>query len=844
MTDINQTTSISSIMNQFKTDNYGMLNAKEELEGLFAEQNICATDDELEKVNDKIKNLEDRIKALAKRAEQIKKDIAEREEIINETNGKLLVLINNINAGTREYKDYVDKAVLVATNAAARTTGKNAATHSDKEFKKIFNTELKSQLTRLPGVKQEDIQAWYKEYEALQNNSTFTNALSDLNKYSGELNKLQTQLRNTNGTINFLSATRNSLAGTTITKTGAYKNVDADVKPPIYSGAKQDVATDILCKDYSTDSFKVTQTKEEAKAKYLPTGENAYSGSGDRHYWKTNPALNYLHEMGEDGIKNMFTELHEAGMSTDDIVEWLRDSWQIGTKNSLKKEDGVWKVPYGHGSSGHQDRSDTKYAADNDGKSHETYEWLANAISQEYSSNSANTYNAESVSKLMDAVNNDKILDTMAEKGFTFKEAMYVIKQTFGDDCGIEYILDDQANGAKYGVASDTKESGTFFKDFASKVKNIWGIEAGQATNKSSAEVEAKRTDPMTFQQDNTTYTFLAKDALDDKRFNGSSELLGANKGMEEWAAFDTDGNGKIDGDELKNVFLMKNVQNESSHDKASITDTNTVDFTANFMSAAELGITEINYTDLSDTTNVGKKNINGSEIQSNFKITTDGKKLDENITAQQTQAPQEYLDVFYNALANTEDITVKQTFANFSKDQIDDFFNNWYSMQVEVDGKDMGLGALDNYITGLMKNIKDLIDKYTDEPGTSDRYDLNIDYAEFQKWYSGNPIDSLYVQKASKIAKEVGYEHRADDGNYASERVLTQQAVQDAIDNYEDENGIIGLGKVDIKDGVTRKAVHTEGNEWLKKHENNAAVKKWATDNHLKIIKEEDVDK
>lgn len=889
MADIN-TTSITKIMNQFKCNNTGIKNAEEELEGLFASENITMDDAEAEEVNKKIKNLESRIKALAKRAEQIKKDIAEKEEIINETNGKLLVLINNINAGTREYKDYVDKAVMAATNAATQKTGVGHKYNNEDAFEEAFNQELIAQLNNLPGVKMEDIKAWYGEYDKLKTSPTFKNALSDLSGYSVELNKLQTQLRNTNGTINFLSATRNSLAGTTITKTGAYKNVDTDINVPIYSGKKEITATDILCKNYENGTKFTNTNKEEAIKKWTdksPKGKltlkEINGNKGDRFNIDSNASLGDLRDALRDG---MVEDLRNSGLSTDEILTLIRDNWFYGEKDgSFKKEGDTWKIPKGHGIKD----ENGKWVKDTGAESQAIFNLLIEKTNEQTDPTlTADKCNEENVSKLMTAMGfdpkkggdfgKDNILDKMAKEGFTFKEAMYVIDKTFNsadglESCGIVYDINKQNGKPTYGIASDTADSNGFYKAFAEKVEKLWDVKAENGTITTKSEITPERTDPMTFQQDNTTYTFLAKGALDDKSFNGTKDLLGANSedGMSEWAAFDTDGNGKIDGDELKNVFLMKNVQKESSHDKASITDTNTVDFTVNFMSAADLGITEIAYKnteknpDAVDTTNSGKKNINKSEILSNFKITTDGTKLDKDITAQQTKVTDDYLKVFYKQLANTENITVKQTFANFSKDQIDDFFNNWYSMQVEVDGKDIDLGELNDYIQGLIDNLSKLIDKYKDVDFTdTSRYDLNIDYAEFTKWYGGNIKDSLYVQKATQIAYEVGFEHRHDDGSLETRSKATQ-AVQEAIDNavYDTESGefiidydkkyvtedgkpkgIRGLGKIDIKDDTTREEVHKEGNEWLKKNEHKTEVQNWKNNLHLEIIEEKNTGK
>src|SRR5699024_10669978 len=62
---------------------------------------------------------------------------------------------------------------------------------------------------------------------------------TDLDQVKG----LQNQLNSTNATINLLTITKNNM---TDTITGAYQNKDLDNKVPVYSGAKAEVADEIL----------------------------------------------------------------------------------------------------------------------------------------------------------------------------------------------------------------------------------------------------------------------------------------------------------------------------------------------------------------------------------------------------------------------------------------------------------------------------------------------------------------------------------------------------------------------------------------------------------------------
>lgn len=847
-----------------------------ELKELFTEKEFCANDAELSEVNEQIEELKRRIEKLKRKVDTINKAINENEKKINESNARIVTLIDNINIGSREYKSFVDLAILAATGKAAKETGIGNEKNTDGIFKSIFNKELESILNNAPGVNVEDIKKWYEEYENIQNQ--LDEPFKEIADKSKEVRILQTQLRNINGSINFLVSARNCLEGTTISVDSAYSNNDIDANIPIFSGKKQKIATDILLGDYNSTSFKQPD-RENLKSQYIDKYLTNEDGSriqvkqgGDVYNYTDNPAIEALGKALDDG---MFEDLQKAGMTNDEILTWIGDEWGFALKNKnknrFKKENGEWQIPFGHSLRINDDGTTTtvqdkvEYNKDkisedyrNDlGKAHEVFtklKTIAETSSDSKLNADSSELDEEAVSRLANAMKPDKngknILDKMYDNGFTFKEAMYVIKQTFGENCGIQYNLDKQEGKRNYAIIEDSNNSNNLFKSFESKVSSLWGVTADEFKSAENFAVSEEFSDPIVFEQNNSTYTFLAKDWNDDKKYSGRSDLLGYQKGVEAtyneengiqaFADFDIDGNGIIEGDELKNVFLMKNTQTESvnENNRAGKSDnTNTVGFSATFVSAEELGIKSIYYKNTEETEEKNKviagnntKNINGSKLVSEFKIETEEGAFDTtDIKGQQLNVTDNYLKVFYDQLKSDENIECKKMFASFSEEEIEDFFKNYYKSEIEAN--EASLKSVDESIKGLINRINKFIKDYTNESGTNERYNLNIDYNAFIDWYS-NGKESRYVKEASKIAHKVGFENRHADGNLL-ERNIAKAAVKDAIDNAVDQYGI-KLGNIDIIDETTRKAVHKSGENWIKKNQNTYSDESIAYDEWL----------
>ena len=81
----------------------------------------------------------------------------------------------------------------------------------------------------------------YAEYDRIKD--SVSPIMGQIEGYLSEAKDIEGKLNSTNATINLLTKTKDNMSDTI---KGAYANDDMDAKVPIYSGAKADVANEIL----------------------------------------------------------------------------------------------------------------------------------------------------------------------------------------------------------------------------------------------------------------------------------------------------------------------------------------------------------------------------------------------------------------------------------------------------------------------------------------------------------------------------------------------------------------------------------------------------------------------
>ena len=765
----------------------GAAQVKDQIETLFTDMQTYNEGEEgAKKLDKQIATLQSKIKDLEDEAQKILADIEESNEDVNKKSDALADSAANLTDATSEFQD--------ATVEAARMAAKDAILSykrgkGDASFAECFNQAFTKRLGGLQ-ANQAEIQRLYEIYDA---NKAGINSIADeiqnaLDKVSG----LEAQLQNVNATISLLTRTKNIMEQSTIED--AYKNIDTNTDVPIFSGAKAELANSLLSQYQSRytaegdlaavqNAGANAENIEATKTEWLGQKQGDYK-SGDKYSAQQNPELMNLRNLIED---RMIEDLQASGMNVDEIMNFVNDNWDVG----LSKSGDNWKIPYGHSSDAWV--KEPAYAA------------LSELITKSQKNVTADSVNQTQMAEMIEAVNpsdgSKGILTQMYEAGFTFKEAMYTFTQLF-PDAGVEYDLSAQNGTRTYSKVADTDASGTLYKTIGEQILNYWNVGGSAATEgDDSTSGEVDRFDPMTFQDGNTTYTFLNAEKMEDGSFdyaNGKeNDLLGSEKGAEELLAYDYNGDGVIDDNDvdadgnkaLDNLMLMANNQDESVGSKADVdaykkgpSYTNSVDFKVSYSSARDAGITSIDVSgmmgtgqgdDIADSTRGDNfqeayDDINGSSVINTFTVNKGGKE----ITGKETLNTADNLETFYGQIA--KDDNAGQALIHATDEDVEDAYANAPKSDV-------------------IENVKDRLEEIQEQNKPTDDYE-----------YGDVVIDADDIHEITGLAYLTGIR---DAARKAAERNMNDDfaasdAAEDAVNEYWDEhiNDTKGKEEADIK--------------------------------------------
>lgn len=761
----------------------GAAQVKDQIETLFTDMQTYNEGEEgAKKLDKQIATLQGKIKDLEDEAQKILADIEESNEDVNKKSDALADSAANLTDATSEFQD--------ATVEAARMAAKDAILSykrgkGDASFAECFNQAFTKRLGGLQ-ANQAEIQRLYEIYDA---NKAGINSIADeiqnaLDKVSG----LEAQLQNVNATISLLTRTKNIMEQSTIED--AYKNIDTNTEVPIFSGAKAEVANSLLSQYQSRytaegdlaavqNAGANAENIEATKTEWLGQKQGVYK-SGDRYSAQQNPELMNLRNLVAGG---MIEDLQASGMNVDEIMTFVQSNWAVG----LTKSGNNWKIPYGHSSDAWV--KEPAYAA------------LSELITKSQKSVTADSVNQTQMAEMKKAVEEDGILTQMYEAGFTFKEAMYTFTQLF-PDAGVQYDLSAQNGTRTYSKVADNEASGTLYKTIGEQILNYWNVGGSAATEgDDSTSGEVDRFDPMTFQDGNTTYTFLNAEKMEDGSFdyaNGKeNDLLGSEKGAEELLAYDYNGDGVIDDNDvdadgnkaLDNLMLMANNQDESVGSKADVdaykkgpSYTNSVDFKVSYSSARDAGITSIDVSgmmgtgqgdDIADSTRGDNfqeayDDINGSSVINTFTVNKGGKE----ITGKETLNTADNLETFYGQIA--KDDNAGQALIHATDEDVEDAYANAPKSDV-------------------IENVKDRLEEIQEQNKPTDDYE-----------YGDVVIDADDIHEITGLAYLTGIR---DAARKAAERNMNDDfaasdAAEDAVNEYWDEhiNDTKGKEEADIK--------------------------------------------
>ena len=755
MTTVNNTPKqISSLKND--VDSYmnaqGAIEAsRADLENLFSEAYFNAGEKGQEEIQKQIDKLEKAITALQAEADELQDKIDENELSANKKGEELADIVGEIGKRTAKYQQEVK---VEAKQAAYDAIDSFRHDPNPDSFENCYEQAFKKRITGIAGINMKAISSLYDEYDAIKDD---IKGISDtIEGFLNEAKGIDTRLDNTNATINLLTKTRDNMSDTI---KGAYENDDMDNKIPVFSGAKAEVANEILGTYSSryegeTDDLGTTTAaadpakQQEAKDKYIAAKGDANYTSGDKYSAQQNPELMNLRNLIAGG---MIEDLQSTGMNIDEIMTFVSTNWDVGIS---KKNNGNWSIPLGHSSDAWCKES--------------AYSALADLIKTGAKDKTAADVSQSQMLELKKAVEEDDILTKMYNAGFTFKEAMYTLTKAF-PNAGISYDINAQGEERNYGKVADTEASGSLYETIGSQILDYWKV--GGTNDKvgdDSGGDDPDRYDPITFQMGNVTYTFITDrngDGTFDYENGENNDLLGSQNGIQELLQY-ADEDGFIRGDALNNLILMSNNQIESVGNSDDVDGyktgesykgkdpyTNSVDFDVTYTSAADLGIKEINLSHLlgTNTTGTGEQvgdstrtydnvgenfeDINGSSIINNFTITmNDGTTID----ARESLNTEENLEIFYGQVADNNTAAI---YSQLTDGEINDAFNTWYNEDFANLGEQLD-GMIDN-----LENLKEQADLYEETIG------LGMSKDEFYEMFGADGKSGEYIEAARTSA-------------------------------------------------------------------------------------------
>lgn len=743
---------------------------KDQIETLFTDmQTYNEGEQGAKKIDAQIATLQSKIADLEEEAQKILADIEESNEDVNKKSDALADSAAKLTDATGDFQDQTAEAARMASKDAILSYKRS---DGESTFAECFNQAFQKRLGGLQ-ANQVEIQRLYEIYDA---NKAGINSIAEeiegaLDKVSG----LEAQLQNVNATISLLTRTKNIMEQSTIED--AYKNIDTNTDVPIFSGAKAEVANSLLSQYQSRytaegdlaaaqNTGANVENMEAAKTEWLGQKQGDYK-SGDKYSAQQNPELMNLRGLIEGG---MIEDLQGSGMNVDEIMTFVSSNWDVG----ITKSGNNWKIPYGHSSDAWV--KEPAYVA------------LSELITNSQKNVTADSVNQTQMAEMKKAVEQDGILTQMYEAGFTFKEAMYTFTQLF-PDAGVQYDLSDQNGTRTYSKVSDNEASGTLYKTIGEQILNYWNVGGTAATEgDDSTSGEVDRFDPMTFQDGNTTYTFLNAEKMEDGSFDYSNgkqnDLLGSERGAEELLDYDYNGDGVIDDNDvdadgnkaLDNLMLMANNQDESVGSKADVdaykngpSYTNSVDFKVSYSSARDAGITSIDVSgmmgtgqgdDIADSTRGDNfqesyDDINGSSVINTFTVNKGGKE----ITGKETLNTADNLETFYGQIA--KDDNAGQALIHATDEDVEEAYANAPGSEV-------------------IENVKDRLEELQDQNKPTDDYE-----------YGDVVISADDIHEITGLAYLTGIR---DAARKAAERNINDSfkasdAAEEAVDNYWDEH-------------------------------------------------------
>ena len=622
--------------------------------------------------------LQEQVERLEAKMAVLEEELAKNQSKIDKLANELTSLIAGVGAQTEQMEKDHEKYVKAAINDVFSMYRRN----------KIGKDEISSEIyIRIKGA---NLTGKSSKIEEMLNkisgkNSEIQGLVNDASIWLDERNLLETRYGITKSTYDLLNSNIQNIGA--LEK--KYTNSDYNATIPLYSPEKTATISELF-QDENLNVAPTNNLQQEGATKgTLDSVQEKYAQyfnvekTGSDEYSSSNKAVVALGKALDEGL---LTDLANTNLPTSAIQEFLSTNFKTA---GLKFNDkGKFVIPIGHGNQAQkiykqvntffEDRQNNPFLGVPN-----TWGDAGNTISSNNQLKALSENYGEILNKLKPSVSFDE-QGNKTVTGFTFKEAMFAL---FNPDtglfknCGIKYNPEEQNGKPSYTIErGGDEETANFYKNLSDKIYTIWGVrpELGDEFETYDVEDNTVRVDPLSFNYDGAQYT-LAFDRNKDGKFNvgkdengefNSSEFIGG-KGnwLEDLKSLDTNNDGKIEGDELKELKLIKTNFKDNAETKFDgdflREETTTIGYS--ITNAKEFGMHTIVLRDENDPTkgieatsvvnsDTGFNDINGSDIYNDsFKLTTDFANGDDALVVTRKDDSKEYLSTVFDGVKDAK---------------------------------------------------------------------------------------------------------------------------------------------------------------------------------------------
>ena len=783
--------------------NKSIADQKSELKALFTQiQDSKLTDEQRKSLQESKSSLQTTVEKLEAELAVLEEKMTQSQEEIDKITEQVATLLSTIKTQTETIE--IDQKK-----------------HAQEVVEEVFSKRRNNDNYGVDDM----VKDMYDGMRKFESNSEYKNLESNLTLLSGKESKIKSLVESAAGLIDSKNSLEkrygvtkstydlisDNLSAASLTD-ASFTNADLGADKPVFSATKLETLvpyfdnTSINVEagansNYVQGSTAPIPTLDSINTKYksyLKTGAT----DGVDSYSYSNATVQSLGKAIDAGL---LEDLKMAGISGDKLVNFLTTNFAGA---NIVSSNGTLNIPYGHGNEASTIYAKLTNFVNNQTIGDDSSQWSSDyfkGVKNTWDINKGNTISSNNQIKSL-SENFETIASSMVADGFTFKEAMYAMfNQDNGlfKDSGIIYDLNKQTKEPTYYMeyAGDDATAAAY-KNVASIIYKNWGVKPTMCIDYDNIDKEGKhedskidvdnkddtqpkRTDPLTFVDGDTEYAFIV-DRDKDGRFDGKNEFLGGD-GSKTWLddlkSLDADGNGVVEGDELKELKILKSkIKDNDKVTGSGNAKSETTSIGYEYTNAKDLGIESINLNNLEDKVNqkTGRTDVNNSEVFSDsFSFTLNGKE----VTAKRKDDTDDYMNTVYG---NTFGTRFDNKFG-LTEDEIDNVIKNDYDEFDKVADKFKDYETKVNELNAFSATVdetNDFVDRTKAESDNEQKAIISRGQNKAQARY-GNAGDWESIKARVKdAAREKGIDPESSDfllqaqGMYTNDGSLSPEQI------------------------------------------------------------------